>query len=137
MSVEKMNAYKEQKSHRKENLAREKRRKKTERVVWYAVGAAVLVAICAAIGLTGWNSYKRYQDSLPNYDVTSQVISDFSGVLDVDEEADADIDEAGEAGAEEAGEEPAEAVTEAAAETAAAETAAEEAETAAAETQAE
>ena len=38
------------------------------------------------------------------------MISDFSGVLDVDEEADADIDEAGEAGAEEAGEEPAEAV---------------------------
>ena len=131
MSVEKMNAYKEQKLHRKENLAKEKRRKKTERAIWYAVGAAVLVAICAAIGLTGYNSYRRYQDSLPNYDVTSQVISDIAGVLDVDEE-DVDMDEAGEAEAAEAGEEAAEAVTEAAVEDAAG-----EAETAAAETQAE
>ena len=121
MSVEKMNAYKEQKAHRKENLAKEKRKKKATRVAWYAAGAAVVVAICAAVGLTGWNSYQRYLDSLPDYNVTSQVITDYAGVLEdedleeeeLPEEEAVDAEEAEEA-VTEAAEEAEEAVTEAA-----------------------
>ena len=81
MSVEKMNYYKEQKAHRKENLAKEKRRKKAIRAAWIGGGVAVLAAVIAAIGLTGYNSYKAAEAAKPDYSVTSQVVEDLSGVL--------------------------------------------------------
>ena len=116
MSVEKMNYYKEQKSHRKENLAKEKRRKQARRAAWTILGVVVAVGICGAIGLTGYNTYKAREAARPDYSSSTLVIGDAAGVLSTEEEADdLEVDEveaeAGEAEDAEAAEaaEPAEA----------------------------
>ena len=111
MSVEKMNYYKEQKAHRKENLAKEKRRKQTRHAAWVALGVIVAVGLCGAIGLTGYNAYRSYEAAKPDYSATSLVIGDVAGVLSMEEEAELEgiEEEAGEAeeaeAAEPAGEE--------------------------------
>ena len=125
MSVEKMNYYKEQKSRRKENLEKEKRRKKAVRAGWTAAGIVVAVGLCSAIGLTGYNAYRNMQAAKPDYSASAQVIEDMTGVLNLEEDledADLEVEEV-----EEEAEEAAEDVTEGA----------EEAEETAAETEAE
>ncbi|MBR3165343.1 MAG: hypothetical protein IKF16_04140 [Lachnospiraceae bacterium] len=107
MSVEKVNAYKEKKTHRKENLAKEKSRKKRNSLLTKGVAALCAAAVVAAIGFTGYSQYKAYEDALPDYNVTSQVVSDYAGVTETEaadtaEEADAaaEADEEAEAGEE-------------------------------------
>jgi len=100
MSVEKVNAYKEQKVNRKANLAKEKSRRKRNSILSKGVLALCAAAIIAAIGFTGYNQYKSYEDALPDYGVTSQVISDVAGVTQTEA-----AEEAEDAAAEEAGEE--------------------------------
>ena len=90
MSVEKVNAYREKKSHRKENLAKEKNRKKRNRLLSNGIIAAVCLAIVAAIGVTGYNQYKTYEASFPDYSVSSQVVSDFAGVTETEAAEDAE-----------------------------------------------
>lgn len=101
MSLEKMNDYKESKKHRKENLAKEKRRKQASRAAWYGVGLLLAVIIIGGIGYTGYAQYKAYQDSLPNYDVTAQLVQDFAGVTETEAEEDEELLEEEEAYAEE------------------------------------
>ena len=121
MSLEKMNYYKEQKAHRKENVAKEKRRKKTMRAAGYGISALVVIAICGAIGLTGYNAWKAQEAAKPDYSVTSQVIDDITGVTSMEEaEAAAESEAAEESAAETAAAEES-AAEESAAETAAAE----------------
>ncbi|MCD8124132.1 MAG: hypothetical protein LUE23_03725 [Lachnospiraceae bacterium] len=88
MSKEKMDAYKVRKANRKQEIAKEKRRKKAARAAWYTVGAICVVGICAAVGVTGWNSYKSYVDSLPDYNATELIVDDVVGILDLEDETD-------------------------------------------------
>ncbi len=126
MSVEKMNYYKEQKTHRKENLAKEKRRKQARRAAWTILGVVVAVGLCGAIGLTGYNTYKAREAAKPDYSASSLVIGDAAGVLSTEEAAEevelGEVEaEAGEAEEAEAGEPAAEEAADAAEEAADAE----------------
>ena len=138
MSVEKMNYYKEQKTHRKENLAKEKRRKQARRAAWTILGVVVAVGLCGAIGLTGYNTYKAREAAKPDYSASSLMIGDAAGVLSMEEEAEdleldeAEAEEAGEANEAEAGEPVEEAAADAAEAEAVTEAAGAEAETEAA-----
>ena len=85
MSVEKMNYYKEQKSHRKQNLAKEKRRKKAAHAAWVGGGIVVAAALIAAVGLTGYNEYQARQAAKPDYSVDSLVLQDYAGILNPEE----------------------------------------------------
>ncbi|MCD8077649.1 MAG: hypothetical protein LUE63_04625 [Lachnospiraceae bacterium] len=86
MSKEKMDAYKAHKANRKQEIAKEKRRKKAAKAAWYTMGALCVAGICAAVGLTGWNSYKSYIDSLPDYSATELIVDDIVGILETEEE---------------------------------------------------
>ena len=95
------------KTHRKENLAKEKSRKKRNSLLSKGVLALCAAAIVAAIGFTGYSQYKAYEDALPDYNVTTQVVSDYAGVTETEaadtaEEADtaAEAEEDAEAGEE-------------------------------------
>lgn len=101
MSVEKVNAYKEQKTNRKANLAKEKSRKKRNSLLSKGAIALCVAAVVAAIGFTGYNQYKAYEDSLPNYDVTQQVISDYAGVTATEAAEEAEAAASEDAAAEE------------------------------------
>lgn len=81
MSKEKVDAYKARKANRKEEIAKEKARKKREK--WIGTGLAVVIVagLIFALGLTGWNEYKSYQDSRPNYERSEMVVSDLTGIL--------------------------------------------------------
>ncbi len=80
MSQEKVDRYKEQKANRKEIIEKEKRRKKLGRVGMWAALVVVVAGLAASIGISARNSHQRYLDSLPDYNRTSVVISDYTGV---------------------------------------------------------
>ncbi|MBO5147232.1 MAG: endonuclease MutS2, partial [Clostridia bacterium] len=63
----------------REEIAKEKARKKREK--WIGTGLAVVIVagLIFALGLTGWNEYKSYQDSRPNYECSEMVVSDLTG----------------------------------------------------------
>ena len=86
MSKEKVERYKQEKANRKEILAREKKRKFWGKVAAWAALAVVIIGIGAAIGFSAHNSYKKYLASLPDYNRTSLVISDFSGITETEAE---------------------------------------------------
>lgn len=87
MSKEKVDAYREQKKHRKENLAKERAKKKALKIGGYLAALVVACGIVGAIGLTGWNSYKAAEAAKPDYSSTSQVINDYNGVTAEEEAA--------------------------------------------------
>ena len=129
MSQEKVEKYKQEKVHRKENVEKAKRKKKREKLIAWIVAIVLCAGIGAAVGVTLYNEYQAQLAARPNYERDEMILSDLTGVLEESEEA------AEETAAEtEAAEETA-AETEAAEETAAETEAAEEtaAETEAAE----
>lgn len=91
MSVEKVNKYKEDKKNRKAILEKEKKKKRLYRIGGWTAGAVIVIALVAMLGLTAKNSYNDYLASRPDYNSTSLVISDMTGILDeTEEDADAD-----------------------------------------------
>jgi len=112
MSKVKVDAYREQKKHRKENLAKERAQKKMRKIVGWVVMLVIVVGILAGIGVTGWNQYKAYKASIPDYTTTEQVVNDYSGVTSMSE-ADAELEEDADAILEEDAEVETEAETEA------------------------
>ena len=86
MSKEKVERYKQEKANRKEILAKEKKKKFWAKVAGWAALAVIIVGIGVAIGFSAHNSYKKYLASLPDYNRTSLVISDFSGVNETEAE---------------------------------------------------
>ena len=92
MSKEKVDAYKEQKKHRKENNAKDRARKKRNQWIARIVGCLCLVAVVGALGLTGYNVWSASQPEVKDYSVSSQVGSDFSGILEEDDEEAAEVE---------------------------------------------
>ena len=84
MSKEKVERYKQEKANRKAILAREKKKKFWTKVACIVVAIAIVVGIGVAIGYSAHNSYKKYLASLPDYNRTSLVISDFTGINSTD-----------------------------------------------------
>lgn len=85
MSQEKVNKYKEYKAHKKEILAKEKKKKFLTKIALYIAGIVIVGGIAVAIGITVRNEYRAYLASKPNYDASSLVISDMAGVLEEEE----------------------------------------------------
>lgn len=81
MSKEKVDAYKVRKANRKEEIAKEKARKKRDQWIGRILAVAIVAGLAVALGLTGWNEYKSYQDSRPSYERSEMVVSDLTGVL--------------------------------------------------------
>ena len=87
MSQAKVDKYKDYKKNRKKILQREKNKALAAKIAAYAIGAAVLVAVLVAAGSGIMSSYKSYLASKPDYNRTSYVLSDLSGVLETETEA--------------------------------------------------
>ncbi len=90
MSQAKVDKYKDYKKNRKKILQREKTKETAEKVAVFSVISAVLVAVLVWIGSSAISSYKSYLASKPNYDRTSYVLSDLSGVLETETETEAE-----------------------------------------------
>lgn len=84
MSKAKVDAYKEQKAHRKEEIAKAKKAQKMNKTIAIAVAVVVIGGLAAALGVTGWNQIANYRDSRPDYNRTEMVVSDYSGILTQD-----------------------------------------------------
>ena len=80
MSIEKVDAYKNEKANRKQTLAKEKAKKKRDKIIGTTLAVAFVAIIAGAIILTFWNEFKSYQDSRPNYDRTEMVVPDYTGI---------------------------------------------------------
>ncbi|MDO5408846.1 MAG: hypothetical protein Q4F21_00140 [Lachnospiraceae bacterium] len=95
MSVEKVNKYKEEKKNRKEILEKEKKKKRLAHIGGWAAGLVLTGALVVLLGLTAKNAYKDYQDSKPNYNAESMVVTDMTGILDtLESEAETPADDA-------------------------------------------
>ncbi len=84
MSVEKVNEYKEKKVHRKELIAKERRKKRAWRIGGWCILLAVIVLVGWGVGATIYGRYAAYRASLPDYSINSQVISDYAGILETE-----------------------------------------------------
>ena len=67
MSIEKVDAYKNEKANRKQTLAKEKSKKKRDKIIGTTLAVAFVAIIAGAIILTFVNEFKSYQESRPNY----------------------------------------------------------------------
>ena len=87
MSQEKVNRYKEYKAHRKEILAKEKRKKLIARITGWTLLALVVVGIAGGIGWNVWSKYQAELAARPTYQASAMLISDLTGMLDEETEA--------------------------------------------------
>ncbi|MDD6213483.1 MAG: hypothetical protein PUB22_10185 [Clostridiales bacterium] len=87
MSKEKVDAYRASKTTRKQDQEKARKKRAAKRKIAWAVAILCVAGIAAALGLTVKSSYDSYKASLPTYDASTQVVQDFAGVLDADEEA--------------------------------------------------
>lgn len=81
MSQEKVNRYKEEKANRKEILEKKKRKALWTRILCWAAAVLCVVGIGAGIGVSAHNAHQKYLDSLPDYNRTALIITDYAGVL--------------------------------------------------------
>ena len=72
MSIEKVDAYKNEKANRKQTLAKEKSKKKRDKIIGTTLAGAII--------LTFVNEFKSYQESRPNYNRTEMVVPDYTGI---------------------------------------------------------
>lgn len=86
MSQEKVERYKQEKAHRKENVEKEKRKKKAGKILTWVVILAVCGGIGGAIGVTFYNDYQAKLAARPNYERESMVVSDLTGILETEAE---------------------------------------------------
>lgn len=80
MSIEKVDAYKNEKANRKQTLAKEKSRRRETRSLEPLLPVAFVAIIAGAIILTFVNEFKSYQESRPNYNRTEMVVPDYTGI---------------------------------------------------------
>ena len=80
MSIEKVDAYKNEKANRKQTLAKEKSKKKRDKIIGTTLAVAFVAIIAGAIILTFENEFKSYQESRPNYNRTEMVVPDYTGI---------------------------------------------------------
>ena len=80
MSIEKVDAYKNEKANRKQTLAKEKSKKKRDKIIGTTLAVAFVAIIAGAIILTFVNEFKSYQKSRPNYNRTEMVVPDYTGI---------------------------------------------------------
>ena len=80
MSIEKVDAYKNEKANRKQTLAKEKSKKKRDKIIGTTLAVAFVAIIAGAIILTFVNEFKSYQESRPNYNRTEKVVPDYTGI---------------------------------------------------------
>ena len=80
MSIEKVDAYKNEKANRKQTLAKEKSKKKRDKIIGTTLAVAFVSIIAGAIILTFVNEFKSYQESRPNYNRTEMVVPDYTGI---------------------------------------------------------
>lgn len=81
MSQEKVERYKQEKAHRKENVEKERRKKKAGRILTWVIILAVCGGIGGAIGVTFYNDYQAKLAARPNYAREEMVVSDLTGIL--------------------------------------------------------
>ena len=81
MSQKKVDAYKAEKAKRKETIESNKKKQKVRSLGAKIAGLVVAAAIVVALVITGINSYKAHQSSLPVYDVNKYAVYDYSGIL--------------------------------------------------------
>lgn len=81
MSKEKVDKYKERKANRKQEIAKQKAKQKRDKLIGTVLAVAVAAGLIGALGVTGWNEYKSYQASRPNYNVSEMVLPDYAGVM--------------------------------------------------------
>lgn len=86
MSQEKVEKYKQEKAHRKENVEKERRKKKAGKMITWVVILAVCGGIGGAIGVTFYNDYQAKLAARPNYARESMVVSDLTGILETEAE---------------------------------------------------
>ena len=80
MSQQKMDAYKEAKKNRKETIAKEKRQKKVQKILWTIIPIVLAAAILVAIVITVINIVKASQPDYSAYTETGLVIDDDSNM---------------------------------------------------------
>lgn len=80
MSIEKVDAYKNEKANRKQTLAKEKSKKKRDKIIGTTLAVVFVAIIAGAIILTFVNEFKSYQESRPNYNRTEMVVPDYTGI---------------------------------------------------------
>ena len=80
MSQKKMEAYKEAKKNRKENIAKEKRQNKAQKILWTVIPIVLAAAVLAAIVITVINVVKANQPDYSAYTQTNLVIDDDSNM---------------------------------------------------------
>lgn len=80
MSQAKVNEYKEYKKNKKQVLAKQKRKKLADKIIIWVVSLAVACGLIAALAVTFRNMYRDYKASLPDYNVSSYVLDDLSGI---------------------------------------------------------
>ena len=81
MSQEKVERYKQEKAHRKENVEKERRKKKAGKILTWVIVLAFCGSIGAAIGVTFYNDYQAKLAARPNYAREEMVVSDLTGIL--------------------------------------------------------
>lgn len=81
MSQEKVERYKQEKAHRKENVEKERRKKKAGRILTWVIILTVCGGIGGAIGVTFYNDYQAKLAARPNYAREEMVVSDLTGIL--------------------------------------------------------
>ena len=80
MSQQKMDAYKEAKKNRKEIIAKEKRQKKAQKILWTVIPFILAAAVLAAVVITVINVIKANQPDYSAYTQTALVIDDDSNM---------------------------------------------------------
>lgn len=85
MSQQKVDKYKQEKANRRENLKKEKKKKMWTKIGLCVVAILIVGGVGAGIGYTGYNQYKSYKASQPNYSSDSKVIADYAGILETEE----------------------------------------------------
>ena len=80
MSQKKMEAYKEAKKNRKETIAKEKRQKKAQKILWTVIPIVLAAAALVAIVITVINIVKANQPDYSAYTDTAFIIDDDSSM---------------------------------------------------------
>ena len=80
MSQKKMDAYKEVKKNRKEIIAKEKRQKKAQKILWTVIPIVLAAAVLTAVVITVVNIVKSNIPDYSAYTQTALVIDDDSNM---------------------------------------------------------
>jgi flagellar basal body-associated protein FliL len=80
MSQKKMEAYKEAKKNRKETIAKEKRQKKAQKILWTVIPIVLALAALVAIAITVVNIVKANQPDYSAFTESALIIDDDSNM---------------------------------------------------------